>query len=415
MFDESIDEIKIFTRSIQKNVSNFVFALDFWCDKKNIKRSTYLNFLKILKFLNISKIKNLFNRLTTLHDWCRKQLFFSVIHTAKVIVQNDKQSTETKKSSENKIHYLNVRVLINIILFVTTRSNFHTDMTEIVDSLSKYWHSNAWKSFMKTCFIDDVKYFDEILIFSSDFVQYFCNERDCENIHFTYCDQMTFFDRDKRFEFFIYEQILLRIRALMFNNMHIDFLPDIYIQTINEYLLIENFISEIVFDNIIVRRLNVALSKNQIFTIRFFVRHVFNMSKKILKLNDMMNFVRKKFELKIFDRQHMIDMLNEKIFFFWYSLMTLNYTKMYIISSSKFTSCRFHLTFSNDKKMLTREFWFWNFMKQISKMFLIVFKSVWKTWIMIADLISMMKKYLFERWCWRFWMICHSNKSSRIF
>ena len=97
--------------------------------------------------------------------------------------------------------------------------------------------------------------------------------------------------------------------------MHINFLLDIYIQTINKYLLIEDFITEIIFNNIIVRRLNVVLSKIKIFTIRFLVRYIFNMSKKTLKSNDMMNSVRKKFELKIFDRQHMIDILNQKNFF----------------------------------------------------------------------------------------------------
>jgi hypothetical protein len=146
-FDD-VNTFIMFARFVKINISNFCLALRMWCDKKEVKRRTYVDLLQVLKLFNVSKIDKLFNRLFTLQSWFRRQLSLSTIHSVKIFVQFNKQFTDLTKSIERKMHFLDARVMINMILCFNIQMNFHIDMIDIVDNSHEFWHSNNWDSFI---------------------------------------------------------------------------------------------------------------------------------------------------------------------------------------------------------------------------------------------------------------------------
>jgi hypothetical protein len=71
-------------------------------------------------------------------------------------------------------------------------------MIDIVDNLHEFWYSNNWNFFIRICENDFVKYRDESSIIFFDIVKYFCEKNLCDLNHAFHCDQIIFFDRDKR-------------------------------------------------------------------------------------------------------------------------------------------------------------------------------------------------------------------------
>lgn len=161
-----------------------------------------------------------------------------------------------------------------------------------------------------------MKYSNEFFIFSSNIVQYFCHDFQCEIFHSTHCDQIIFFDRDRRKKSQIYEKIFVKIWCLIFNNAQIHSRFDFYEQIFNEYLIIEKSFQKILIFNVIVRRADVVFLRNQIFNIKFVINYVFNEIRQMLKFNNLFDSIRKKFEFKIFHKNNLNQILNQQILLF---------------------------------------------------------------------------------------------------
>ena len=154
--------------------------------------------------------------------------------------------------------------------------------------------------------------------FFFDIMQHFCYDSQCEIFYFIYCDQIIFFDRDRRSKFSTNEIFFLKIRLLVFNNAQINEISNFYQQTSNEYLMIEqNFVEKILTTKMIMQRRDVIFSQNKIAFIRFVINHIFNIVDKKLKLNNLINSIREELKLKIFEKNHLIHILNQKIIFFF--------------------------------------------------------------------------------------------------
>lgn len=206
---------------------------------------------------------------------------------------------------------MNIRILINIFLSFSSKADFHIDMTKIVNSSFEYWQSNSWDLSIRTCFNNFVKYVDEISIFSFDIMQYFCHDLQCETFHFIHCGQIIFFDRDRQSKFQTNEIFFFKIRALIFNNAQINEISDFYRQIFNKYLMIKkNSVQKILISNVIIQRLDVVFSQNKISVIWFVINHIFNTVDKKLKSSNLINSIRKKLKFKIFEKNHLIHMLN---------------------------------------------------------------------------------------------------------
>ncbi len=59
---------QFFNKFVKINISDFALDFDLWCDKKEIKKRVYADFLKVLRFLNVADINKLFNRLSILNN-----------------------------------------------------------------------------------------------------------------------------------------------------------------------------------------------------------------------------------------------------------------------------------------------------------------------------------------------------------
>jgi sulfur transfer complex TusBCD TusB component (DsrH family) len=142
------DCFEISSCSIKKEMSNFCLAFELWCDTKKIKKNTYNSLFEVLHLLNSSEMRKLFRRLNTLHIWCKRKLSLFLIQKIVIAVKKTKQFTRIRKSDEFNIYFFDLRILIVTILSSTWTDVLHTNMTNIVDKSSEYWHLNAWDSFI---------------------------------------------------------------------------------------------------------------------------------------------------------------------------------------------------------------------------------------------------------------------------
>jgi hypothetical protein len=294
---------QFFDKFVKINISDFALDFDLWCDKKEIKKRIYADFLKVLWFLNVADVNKLFNRLSTLNNWCRNQLFLFVIHNAKISVQREKQFIESSQSHVEKIHYLNVKILINIILSFNLQINFHVDMIDIVNNSFEYWHFHNWDSFIRTCDNDFSRYNDNFFIFFFDIIQYFCTEDQYHIKHFFHCDQIVFFERDQRSLSQSCKSVVFKIRLLIFDNFNSNIVFSFCKSAVDEYLLIEDLIEKISFFKIIIRCFDVVISRNKIIVIKFLINNIFNISNERLKSSKLTFFIREELEIQTFDKE----------------------------------------------------------------------------------------------------------------
>ena len=159
------DDIRVPSRPVRGEISDFCLALGLWCDKEGIKRRTYDGLLEVLQLLDIHEVRNLPKRLSTLHSWCRKRLPLPSIQKAAISVRREKQPTGTPRPAQANVYYFDTRTVISILLSATTQRNIHIGMAEIVDSPSEYWHSNSWGSSIRTCSTDFARFPDSSPIF----------------------------------------------------------------------------------------------------------------------------------------------------------------------------------------------------------------------------------------------------------
>ncbi len=303
-------------RPAKIDISDFCLALGMWCDKEGVKRRAYAGLLQVLKLLNVPEIDKLPNRLSTLQSWSRRQLPLPAIHSAKIPVQSNKQPTGLTKPTEGKVHFLDARVMINMILCSSIQMDFHTGMADIVDSPHEFWHSNSWGSSIRTCGNDFVKYRDESPIIPSDIVEYSCEEDLCGLSHAFHCGQVVFFGRDKRQQSQTQGKVILKIRTLIANDERTPDVPSSFTIADNEYLLIEDFVREISPKNVVSRRLDIAFPRNQDQETRFLINHILNVSRRSLRKSNLAAPVRGELELKAFGREWLISNLNHKVLSF---------------------------------------------------------------------------------------------------
>ncbi len=181
--------------SIKKEMSDFCLAFELWYDTEEIKKNTYNNLFEMLHLLNSSEMRKLLRRLNTLHIWCKRRLSLSFIQKIVIAVKKLKQFTRIRKSDKSNIYFFDLRILIVTILSSTWTNVLHTNMTNIVNKSSEYWHLNAWDSFIRTCSQNYIRYLNDTSLISFDFVHYRCNDLECT---MSYKDQMIFFDRDRK-------------------------------------------------------------------------------------------------------------------------------------------------------------------------------------------------------------------------
>ncbi len=134
-------------------------------------------------------------------------------------------------------------------------------------------------------------------------MKYFCEEDLCDLSHAFHCDQVIFFDRDKRQQSQTQRKVILKIRTLIVNDERTSDVSSSFIIADNEYLLIEDFVREISSKNVVNRRLDIAFSKNQNQETRFLINHILNVSRRSLKKSNLVASIREELELKTFDRE----------------------------------------------------------------------------------------------------------------
>jgi hypothetical protein len=134
-------------------------------------------------------------------------------------------------------------------------------------------------------------------------VKYSCEKDLCDLSHAFHCDQVIFFDRDKRQQSETQKKVILKIRSLIVNDERTSDVSSSFTIADNEYLLIEDFVREISSNNVVNRRLDIAFSRNQNQKTRFLINHILNVSRESLRQSNLVAFVREELELKTFDRE----------------------------------------------------------------------------------------------------------------
>jgi hypothetical protein len=215
------------------------------------------------------------------------------------------------------MHFLDARVMINMILCFNIQANFHIEMTNIVNNSHEFWHLISWDSFIRTYENDFAKYNDESSIIFFDIVKYFCEKDMCKFNYSFHCDQVFFFDRDKRSQSKTHEKVTFKIWSLIINDERTFDVSSSFTLNDKEYLLIENFVREILSNNVVNRRFDIVFSRNQNHETRFFINHILNNSRRFLKRSNLVASVRKKLELKTFDKKWLIRNLNQKMLSFF--------------------------------------------------------------------------------------------------
>ncbi len=114
-------------------------------------------------------------------------------------------------------------------------------------------------------------------------MKYFCEKDLCDLNHAFHCDQVIFFDRDKRQQSQTQKKVILKIRTLIINDERTFDVSSSFIIIDNEYFLIEDFVRKISLNNVINRHLDIAFSKNQNQKTRFFINHILNVFRRSLK------------------------------------------------------------------------------------------------------------------------------------
>ena len=257
------DEIRVPSRPVRGEISDFCLALGLWCDKEGIKRRTYDGLLEVLQLLDTHEVRNLPKRLSTLHSWCRKRLPIPSIQKAAVLVRREKQPTGTPRPAQANVYYFDARIIISILLSATTQRNIHIDMAEIVDSPSEYWHSNSWGSSIRTCSTDFARFPHSSPILPSDIVQYRCGNDKCGIIHDSHCGQVIFFGRDQRSRSLTLGQTLVRIRPLISRkNVNEYSVPVTLDWPEDQLLLIEDADQGFLSEHVLARRFDVAICRN---------------------------------------------------------------------------------------------------------------------------------------------------------
>ncbi len=134
-------------------------------------------------------------------------------------------------------------------------------------------------------------------------MKYSCEKDLCDLSHAFHCDQVIFFDRDKRQQSETQKKVILKIRSLIVNDERTSDVSSSFTIADNEYLLIEDFVREISSNNVVNRRLDIAFSRNQNQKTRFLINHILNVSRESLRQSNLVAFVREELELKTFDRE----------------------------------------------------------------------------------------------------------------
>ncbi len=134
-------------------------------------------------------------------------------------------------------------------------------------------------------------------------MKYSCEKDLCDLSHAFHCDQVVFFDRDKRQQSQTQRKVILKIRTLIVNDERTSDVSSSFTIADNEYLLIEDFVREISSKNVVSRRLDIAFSRNQNQETRFLINHILNVFRRSLKKSNLVASVREELELKTFDRE----------------------------------------------------------------------------------------------------------------
>ena len=88
MFENDFETVVLSSSNFDMNeISNFVLILNFWCDKKKIKKNIYNDLREMLNLFYSKQIRKFFRRLNTLHRWCQNRMSLSFIQTTMMMIK----------------------------------------------------------------------------------------------------------------------------------------------------------------------------------------------------------------------------------------------------------------------------------------------------------------------------------------
>lgn len=162
--------------------------------------------------LKVADVLSLPRRLGTLQKWCRRRLPLLPIQHQKVIaVKTEKQPSRIAKSSESNMYFFDMRIILSSILSTNQRAclsywyDWHRWQPLWVLALIFIWIS------IRTCSRDFASYPDLTSVFPSDFVDYLCDNDDCDAQHTLHLGQVVFFGRDRRATSISKNEVVLEI------------------------------------------------------------------------------------------------------------------------------------------------------------------------------------------------------------
>lgn len=158
----------------------------------------------------------------TLQRNVQARLSFMKLRQKSIALTREKLSTLDKNrdkknfdSSQNLLYWFDSAHLFNTILqalnFIT---KIHVDMTHYVNTFKKLWHSQVWKSFIRACLKNFARYSNNLSIFSSNIVYYWCLNHQCFCQNFSHMKRVNTVDQNHISQTVLIDEILLQVQQL---------------------------------------------------------------------------------------------------------------------------------------------------------------------------------------------------------
>lgn len=334
-------------------ISDFALTFDLWCEIASIIRFTYkfaFEILRLLKF--VDSISELSKTLNALKNQCREQLSLLSLKINRIRIKRNQQSTMIKDRKRKQRFRKEIRKMFYfdlIALFSTMHasSSFlkkqYYDMTLIVNALSKLFHSNNWRSSIRSTFEEFAFYSNASSIFSFDILWFKCLVK-CENvehdINSRHMNRVIFMRKNQRCDSLFFDRKVLKIQEVIkrieLSNSQRKLLR--VSSRASELFIFQNQCYEIYESETMLRMMHVILNwrynenRSKIYESKkkrfdFFIRQMYNKVKdKWISLN-LFASLRVDLELLTYEREYLI--------------MTFVYRRnnMTKLATSKFTKC----------------------------------------------------------------------------
>lgn len=214
----------------------FILDLELWCEDVSLSRFKYASLRKILQMLELnSELSDLSNSLSTLRRWTKEQLSLLNMWKKEISLNSiklsfiratQKISDSISRSSIEFLYFFDLKTLFTIFLSsVEIKQKMHIDLDEFQDVFVELWHSRAWNSSIwiiseqyahYSAFVENHR---ELLIFSSNFIRYYCVKNTCQcrqaSVENSHIERMLKIAHDFRKESIDLESITLKIQRVI--------------------------------------------------------------------------------------------------------------------------------------------------------------------------------------------------------